>query len=197
MRTLDSRAVPALASVPIKVLGIDLDEQPRPLDIETRYRHVLLVPRVRGSVLGQFLISAPKDSNPLALQSAVEQALGNELWRNLTRLAVTRALRGVHHPADSTQPSTSVVVEARGGSADLARCLESLDSLRTPPAEIVVVDGAQNDGLERLCLERDVTYLGGQSSTASSLTSQAVLAAQGELVAFLDGASEVDPGWLD
>src|SRR5438445_228289 len=122
---------------PIRVAAVDLDREPEPLDVESRYEAVLLVPRVRGKVLGQMLISATGTLSPQAIQNAVERRLGDSLWRTLTRSSVERAVRGGRSGASSS-PAVSVVVEAREGTDNWSGCLDSLAALRTSPAEILI-----------------------------------------------------------
>lgn len=117
------------------------------------------------------------------------------------------ALMALHHPlsqlqahwATATQETVSVIICTRDRPEPLARCLRSLQSLRTQPHEIVVVDNApRSDATQNLMAQwPDVRYVREPRPGLSIARNTGIHAATGDLIAFTDDDVEVHPCWVE
>jgi GT2 family glycosyltransferase len=184
-----------------KVVRISLDEPLRPVPVEDRYTHVLLIVRSAGEVVGEVLLASTSGQLSVARQ---QDALRGELAERLSarRLAhaFDRATRGPALDAAPTpaDPSVSVVVCTHDRADQLRSCLESFGGLRTTPHEVIVVDNAPSDDAARqVCAEHPVRYVLEPVAGLSRARNRGVLESSGEVIAFTDDDCVVDPGWLD
>ncbi|MCH7227667.1 glycosyltransferase [Haloferula sp. A504] len=101
-------------------------------------------------------------------------------------------------PGIPASPSFSVIVCCRDGRDRIGACLRSLESLRGPAAEIIVVDDGSGDGTADF-VERefpDVRLIRLEAAGLSAARNAGAGAATGEVVAFTDDDCEADPDWL-
>lgn len=98
----------------------------------------------------------------------------------------------------SRYPRVSIVVASYNGDRTLKSCLESLESLRYPDFEIILVDDGSTDTTSQIaflhpgvrCI-RHPTNLG-----LSAARNTGIAAATGEIVAFTDADCRADEDWL-
>jgi GT2 family glycosyltransferase len=113
--------------------------------------------------------------------------------------AVSRALADVPFPASgrATWPKVSVVVCAYNSAPTMDECLTSLDELRYPSYEVIVVNDGSSDATGEIARRhpraRVIDIANGGLSAARNV---GLAAATGEIVAYTDADVRVDPDWL-
>jgi glycosyltransferase involved in cell wall biosynthesis len=183
-----------------KVVRVSLDEPLRPLEVESRYREVLLVVSSRGELLGRVWLPALSVVPVDLQQAAIAAELGSQLWQQELRQTLERLpLDGVEDPRPVRRAlGVSVVVCTHDRPDHLRRCLESLSALTREPLEIVVVDSAPSDDrAAAVCREFPVRYVHEHLRGTSRARNRGIREAAGELIAFTDDDCIVDPHWLD
>jgi GT2 family glycosyltransferase len=182
-------------SAATKVVRVNLEDGLRPLVVENRYREVLLVVTLAGSVEGHVVLSASAEISREAQETAILSALGDSLWRRGVALAFARAAR-LSQASARGNPSISIAVSARSGGDRLRACLASILALETTPLEIVVVDEARSGrDIAQICARAGVRRISAE--TIGGGRNAAILATTGEAVAFTSDGCVVDPRWLD
>jgi GT2 family glycosyltransferase len=117
------------------------------------------------------------------------------------RKAAFRAVRRWYAPsalpALAEYPKVSVVVCAYNAESTLAACLDSLQQLRYPAYEIVVVDDGSTDRTGQIADTYEGIYVIHQENKGlSAARNVGIAASTGEIVAFTDSDCVVDPDWL-
>jgi GT2 family glycosyltransferase len=180
-----------------KVFELSVDEPLRPLAVGPGYFKVVLVVRSGRTVLGQISLPALEVVPVDVQRAAIAERLSATLWRREALAALRRAC-GVEEAEARPEPSVSVVVCTRDRPDDLARCLDSVASLATPPLEVMVVDNCPSDARTRvLCEARPVRYVLEPAPGQARARNRGIVEARGELVAFTDDDCVADRGWLD
>lgn len=97
------------------------------------------------------------------------------------------------------RPTVSVIINTDGRAASLAQCLESLQYLRYPNFEVIVVAGPTRDGTHELCEAWGSRIRYGTCDVRNLSRSRniSIQMSSGEIVAFLDDDSVPEPEWLD
>lgn len=110
---------------------------------------------------------------------------------SLTRLSEKTQLR-------SSGEAVSVVVCTRDRPEVLAACLGSLNAMRVPPLEIVVVDNAPTSDATRRLVESTpgVRYVREDRPGLSVARNAGIYHTHGEIVAFTDDDATVHPDWV-
>lgn len=112
--------------------------------------------------------------------------------------ALQRAFAEADAPAAQPQPLVSVVVACRNGARTLRGCLASLEQLRYPNRELILVDDGSEDATPRIAEEfPGIRYFRQPPHGLSVARNVGIGAARGEIVAFTDDDCRVDPEWLD
>lgn len=94
-------------------------------------------------------------------------------------------------------PKISVVVCARNAAPTMDECLVSLEQLRYPDFEVIVVDDGSSDATRDIVLNHPFASLVGVSHCGLSAARNIGLGrATGEIVAYTDADVRVDPDWL-
>jgi glycosyltransferase involved in cell wall biosynthesis len=95
-------------------------------------------------------------------------------------------------------PFVSVVVACYNGAGTLPNCLESLQKLRYPDYEIIVVDDGSVDGSAAIAAQfKSVRLIRHQTNLGlSEARNTGIEAARGEILAFTDADCRVDEDWL-
>ena len=182
-----------------KVVRVHLDEGLRPLEVEPRYQHALLVVLSRDGFLGQVLVPAEPVLTVERQWEAITRELEDRLWVRQVRDTFIRAVGGLgDERPDRSDPSVSVIVCTRDRPSDLRSCLDSIAALRTRPVEVIVVDNSPSDGATReLCRDYPVRYVLESSPGLARARNRGIVEARGEVVAFTDDDCVVDRHWLD
>ncbi len=107
------------------------------------------------------------------------------------------ALNGACPPQAERTPMVSVIVSARNSERTVAQCLESIGRLAYPKFEVIVVDDGSTDGTAAVAARFPQVRLIRQTHHGLNAARNAALkVASGEIVAFTDAESIVDPHWL-
>lgn len=178
-----------------KVVQVVLEQPLAPIEVDLRYRDLVLIVRAGGIVVGRVTLPATSVVTPDVQRQAIAGALGDRLWRFQLDSLIRNAL-----PAAKAAPrrTVSVVVCTRDRTDRLSDCLESLLRLRTPPEEIIVVDNCpSDDSTQSLCCEFPVRYVREDVPGESRARNRGVSEAHGDVIAFTDDDCVVDAGWLD
>lgn len=94
-------------------------------------------------------------------------------------------------------PPISVVVASYNGERTLAECLRSLQKLKYPDYEIIVVNDGSTDSTREILQEfQDVIVIHQRNKGLSHARNAGIAAARGEIVAFTDSDCFADPDWL-
>lgn len=111
--------------------------------------------------------------------------------------ALRRVYEAVTPPLPERAPRVSVVICARDAEQTLQECLESLDELRYPDFEVIVIDDGSSDRT-RAIAEAFPRFrlLSHDNRGLSAARNEGIELATGEIVAFTDADCAVDPDWL-
>src|SRR5437764_1489278 len=143
-----------------KVVRLRAEDPLRPIEVEPRYDHVLLIVSAGDEIAGEVLVPAQAALSAREQRTAIEKELGERLARRAVAAAVTRATAAAEPAASAETPRASVVICTRDRPDELRACLESLQALRSRPEEIVVVDNCpSDDGAERVCSAAGVRHV--------------------------------------
>ncbi len=94
-------------------------------------------------------------------------------------------------------PAVSVVVCTRDRLALLETCLESVRRQSYPRFDVLVVDNGAAYPARELCMRLGVLWVPAPVAGLTRARNIGSRAAGGDLVAFIDDDSVVEPGWLD
>ncbi|MEU9626789.1 glycosyltransferase [Streptomyces luteogriseus] len=153
---------------------------------------VLALVRLRGRPLG------------LVTATGEEGAAPEDLWRFAADTARQRfLLPRTGSPARApvlAPPSMSVIIATHNRPRMLRECLNSLLRVDYPHFEVIVVDNAPaDDAAERLVRDAygsRVRYVREPAAGLAHAHNRGLAAARGEIAAFTDDDTLVDPGWL-
>ena len=101
--------------------------------------------------------------------------------------------------ASPASPLVTVAVCTRDRTEDLGRCLESLQALRYPHLDVLVVDNAPSSHATRLLVEAlgtKVRYTREPTPGLDWARNRAIAEASGDIIAFTDDDVVVDSGWI-
>jgi GT2 family glycosyltransferase/LmbE family N-acetylglucosaminyl deacetylase len=93
-------------------------------------------------------------------------------------------------------PKVSVVVAAHNAAQTLEDCLSSLEKLRYPDYEVIVVNDGSRDATEAIAGRFPVRCICTPNQGVSAARNVGMRAATGEIVAYLDSDARADPDWL-
>ncbi|MFJ4974443.1 glycosyltransferase family 2 protein [Streptomyces coeruleorubidus] len=153
---------------------------------------VLALVRLRGRPLG------------LVTAAGTESGAPEDLWRSVADTARRRFLLPRTAPPTRTPtpapPSISVIIATHNRPAMLRECLNSLLHADYRDFEVIVVDNAPaDDAAERLvgdAYEGRVRFVREPVAGLARAHNRGLAAARGEIAAFTDDDTLVDPGWL-
>lgn len=91
----------------------------------------------------------------------------------------------------------SVVIPHRNQPEHLARCLDSIQSGRRLPDEIIVVDNGSAELPHAICDRPGVQLLFEPEPGPGPARNRGVAASRGDVLAFIDADCLADPGWLE
>ncbi|MEV3967570.1 glycosyltransferase family 2 protein [Streptomyces sp. NPDC050698] len=153
---------------------------------------VLALVRLRGRPLGLITVTGGHEGTP------------EDLWRSVAGTARRRfPLPHAGTPARGSSPfapSISVIVATHNRPEMLRECLTSLLRVEYPDFEVIVVDNAPaDDAAERLvrgAYGGRVRYVREPLPGLAHAHNRGLRRARGEIAAFTDDDTLVDPGWL-
>ncbi len=93
-------------------------------------------------------------------------------------------------------PRVSVVVATYNGAKTLARCLRSLERLRYPNYEVIVIDDGSKDQTRSLVKRYACKAIHVPNGGLSRARNLGIEHASGEIVAFIDADAYADADWL-
>jgi GT2 family glycosyltransferase len=107
-----------------------------------------------------------------------------------------RFTTGVPFPPDRKWPRISVVVALYNAAETLEDCLSSLQKLRYPDYEVIVVNDGSTDESAAIIDRFPFRVITTENSGVSASRNQGWRAATGEIVAYIDSDARADPDWL-
>ena len=110
--------------------------------------------------------------------------------------AVHSAFSSTPFPSDVPWPRISVAVCTHNGARTLRDCLDGLNRLDYPNYEVIVVDDGSTDESAAIAQDYPVRLIQTDHCGLSSARNTAMLAADGEIVAYTDDDASPDPHWL-
>jgi glycosyltransferase involved in cell wall biosynthesis len=110
--------------------------------------------------------------------------------------AVRSAFLATPFPSDVQWPRISVAVCTHNGARTLRNCLEGLKRLEYPNYEVIVVDDGSTDETAAIAQDYPIRLIQTDHCGLSSARNMAMLAADGEIVAYTDDDASPDPHWL-
>lgn len=176
-----------------KVIRFELTDGPREVSGLDGYLHALVLFCWNGTPLGRGRIEV-RDGRLDAsdLWWAASAAVG----RSLAPAVVDQLLASP--PTDGPGLQATVVITTHDRAEDLLRCLNAVIEHTPPQTEILVVDNApSDDSTAEIVKNYPVRYLVERRKGASWGRRFGALAAQNEIVAYIDDDVVVGPGWLD
>ena len=93
-------------------------------------------------------------------------------------------------------PRVSVVVAAYNAAGTLKDCLSSLEKLRYPDYEVIVVNDGSRDATETIACQSPCRCISTRNQGVSAARNVGMQAATGEIVAYLDSDARADRDWL-
>lgn len=99
-------------------------------------------------------------------------------------------------PPLTDPPAASIVVCAYNAAPTLPGCLESLTHLNYPNYEVIVVDDGSTDSTGEIAKRAGVRVLTIEHQGLSAARNAGIIAAQHQLIAFIDADAEADRDWL-
>jgi GT2 family glycosyltransferase len=213
----------ALHYAPVRILEIEIG-RPLPavsnVDETTgqRYQHALCLIRLHTFPLGMVELELGKDGVSAdecaqyiwhALQSQIDEHLRRDGLPPVAQLNAA-ALPSFSTPHCIEQreqflasaPFVSIIIATRDRPDRLWVCLRSLLSIHYPHYEVIVVDNTPTTSATVdlvQCIHRDapqVRYLREDRAGTSWARNCGIMAARGEVLAFIDDDVVVDPYWL-
>jgi GT2 family glycosyltransferase len=177
-----------------------------PLDDFTGLRHTAarVVVRVYGFPVGEIRVPVIDGAcrGEFVRAEALRQ-LARPIAHRLAAIGAPSSSDALHwQPADpesQTPDATDVTVAVctRNRPDDLARCLQALDCLTPPPAEIIVVDNAPSDNRTQQVVEahRRVRYVREPRLGLDIARNRAIAETHTAIIAFTDDDVVVDARW--
>jgi GT2 family glycosyltransferase len=212
--TITAPDLAASAVLPAVVLDLELSE-PLPAVPATgadgrRIEQAWALVRLFTEPLGTVLVDVPDAGlNPAALAAAIDAELGSTLRPRLGGPVPAGGFTPAGEPAFlarrravlAAAPHITVVVCTRERPGALARCLDSLLAQQYPGFRILVVDNAPvTDATAEVVhaagRRGPVEYLLEPKAGLSFARNTAVMAAKGQILAWIDDDEVADPHWL-
>ena len=110
--------------------------------------------------------------------------------------AVREAYGRIPFGPDAHWPRVTVVVCSYNGSRTIRYCLDSVQRLRYPDVEVIVVDDGSTDQLAEIVQQYPVKLIRCKNQGLSAARNVGLEAATGEIVAYVDDDAAPEPNWL-
>ncbi len=107
-----------------------------------------------------------------------------------------RFTRCVPFSPERRWPKVSIVVAAHNAARTLYDCLDSLQKLRYPNYEVIVVNDGSTDTTEAIAARFSFRTINTANRGVSAARNEGLRAATGEIVAYIDSDARADPEWL-
>ena len=198
-------------SGPLRVVDIELSRPIRMINNFTGYTTLRGLVRLFGRPIGYVTVPVEGASCPGAAirDTVLEQLSGYLLSAYLElalmtpvgpdRLKIENVLKIAPHIADEKLPLVTVAVCTHDRTSDLKLCLESLERLDYPALDVLVVDNSPptNSTSELLATSYPhFRYVREPRRGLDWARNLAITEAFGEIIAFTDDDTVVDPGWV-
>ena len=197
---------------PIYVTDLELGSALRPLVCAPRYTAVRALVRLHGEPLGH--VPLPLTNGTVSVEEqahaihthlsepVLRACLRNGLREPLSEHGMSLAtLQDAPPPAyTGPTPLVTVAVCSRDRPDDVRRCLRSLQHLRYPHLDVLLVDNAPSDDATRHVVTTEfphVRYVREPRPGLNWARNRALREARGDIIAFTDDDVLVDPGWVD
>ena len=196
---------------PVKVMDIELSHPIRTIENLSGYGFLKGLVRLHGEPIGYVTVPVINDQcTATAIGKVILEKHNKAIIYHLLRDKLAQSpqpgglkiadLLAVQHPVyKGPQPLVTVAVCTRDRTADLARCLDSLNRLDYTNLDILVVDNAPDTGAtERLVRTTypNVRYTCEPRPGLDWARNRAIIEARGEIIAYTDDDVVVDPGWI-
>ncbi len=198
---------------PIKVIDIEVSQPMTDLENLEAYQSVLGLVRLQGTPVGYIKLPI---HNGRCSAAQIQHHLLNEYSLVLSKVLLHQILIRktaithiqdhatlddwlIHQPTPREWPTVTVAVCTRNRTSDLARCLEALVHLDYPSLDWVVVDNAPDDDSTHALVSEHypaIRYICEPRPGLDWARNRAILAAEGDLLAFTDDDVVVDSGWV-
>ena len=192
---------------------VELNQPLQPLELDGRYRGVLVVVTLCGDLLGTVELASPAGRlEPQQLARAIEQQLSSEIDRRLAAAGERFggvALGGISADGLCAEreaflaraPFVSVVICTRDRPDLLSSCLRHLGALEYPRFEIVVVDNAPSTDATREVVRAfqgppAVRYEREDRPGVANARECGCRTATADIIAFIDDDMVPARGWL-
>jgi glycosyltransferase involved in cell wall biosynthesis len=181
-----ARRAEAAPLAPILLLDLDLERPALPLENLHGFVAVEALVRRSGEPVGWLRLPVTDGRCPANALGAAVDGMDRET------VTVTAGR------ASTAMPLVTVAVCTRDRTDDLARCLDSLERLRYPTFEVLVVDNAPSSDATLRLVERrrGVRYAREPRQGLDWARNRAIEEAAGEIIAFTDDDAVADPEWL-
>lgn len=180
------------------IVHVDVDRALQQLTVPPGYPTVMVIVHLGGAVIGHMFLPGGAALSPAELWQQIAWRFGPVIWRERMRRTLREVARASGPASPAPDPSVTVIVCTRNRPEHLERCLESLAALRTPPAEILVVDNApSDDATRRVCERHPVRYVREPIPGQTRARNRGLVESTGDVVAFTDDDCAVDARWLD
>jgi O-antigen biosynthesis protein len=107
-----------------------------------------------------------------------------------------RFTTSVPFPPGRKWPRVSVIVAAHNAGRTLEDCLRSLQRVRYPDYEVIVVNDGSKDDTEAIIRQFPFRCITTVNQGISAARNEGLRAATGEIVAYIDSDANADPDWL-
>jgi GT2 family glycosyltransferase len=195
----------------LRVVDIELSRPIRTIDDFTGYMKLCGLVRLFGRPIGYVTVpvEGASCSSAVIREMVLKQLCGDLLSAYLEmalmsppgpdRLKIENVLTITPHVADEKLPLVTVAVCTHDRTYDLKLCLESLEQLDYPALDVLVIDNAPptNSTSELLAVSYPhFRYVREPQQGLDWARNLAINEALGEIIAFTDDDTIVDPGWV-
>ena len=181
---------------PVRVLEMELTDEPKSLTGCAGYSAVRILLRRRRRPIGWVAIYEPDDTiSAKTLKLAIYFQAGSALWLSVLADSLESDV------AATELPPISVVVCTRDRGKLLNDCLRSLHELDYPAFEIIVVDNAPASNETEMIVTQFpakglLRYVREDRPGLDWARNRGIMEARHDIIAFTDDDVRVDAGWL-
>ncbi|MCF6158758.1 MAG: glycosyltransferase [wastewater metagenome] len=196
---------------PVKIMDIELSHKLVTIAGIDGYKSLQAIIRLHGTPVGYITVPVINGCcTALSLSKVIAEQQGQAIIHHIVsdRLVASsqqeglqgRDLFNIPHPTyNGHLPLVTIAVCTRNRTADLARCLDSLNCLDYPALDILIVDNAPSDDTTKQLIHTrysNVRYICEPRPGLDWARNRAILEARGDIIAYTDDDVVVDPGWI-